>query len=84
VAHPGTAFLATNPWYDYGYPEVRARWESSYASLGGDTAWAAISVSSRGDFLAQFAPAAQGSIAWPVGLGQTRYIQAIDVLEAVS
>lgn len=81
-AHPGAALLGSNPWYDFGYPEVRDRWRQTYASLGGDSAWAALG--GRGTFLEQFAPAAQGSIAWSGGLGAVRYNDALSALEAVS
>lgn len=80
--HPGTAGAAVDPWRDYDYVEVRARWELTYGQLGGDAAWA--DIANRPAFVEQFAPAAQGSIAWPAGYGALRYAEAIDVLEVCS
>ena len=82
IAHPGTAFLAVNPWYDYGYPEVRNRWQSAYAQIGGDVAWNI--VANRGSLIEQFAPLAQGSVNWTPGLGATRYAEAVEILEIIS
>ena len=82
AAHPGTAAIATNPWYDYGFPEVKDRWQAAYYSVGADAAWA--DVAGRGPLIEVFAASAQGSVAWPAGLGAVRYQQALAALEAVS
>jgi hypothetical protein len=81
-AHQAAAVLGLDPWYDYGFPEIMARWAQSYAAVGGDTAWAVIG--DRAGICEQFAPQAQGSIAWPAGLGAQRYADALSILEAVS
>jgi hypothetical protein len=84
-AHPNTAFVAVNAWYDYGFPEMASRWRTAWQNVGGDTRWNNDpSVAGRGLMLEEFVPMAQGSIAWSPGLGQERYLQAIDVLERIS
>ena len=81
VAHPGiTREVATSPWYDYAYPEMQERWAAAFAPLA--DAWA--TPAERPALLDRFAPAAQGSIAWPAGLAQTRYAQAVALLELCS
>ena len=81
-AHEAAKVLGLDPWYDYGFPELMARWAHAYAAVGGDTAWQV--VANRPAILEQFAPQAQGSIAWPAGLGAQRYADAVSILEAVS
>lgn len=76
-AHPNTAFVAVNPWYDYGYPEVRSSWEAAFHSLGG---WSSFLNDPEG-FLSQFAPKAQGSVAWSRELAAARLNSACILLE---
>jgi hypothetical protein len=76
-AHPNTAFVASNAWYDYGYPEIRTRWESAYRSFGGWRAFLQNPVS----FLSYAAPQMQGSIEWSEELAATRLEQAYQLLE---
>lgn len=82
-AHPGTWFVAVNPWYNYGFPEVYARWRDTWVALGGAAAWSSLNDAQRGGFLAVFAPRAQGSIAWTAELGQQRYVEGADILAQI-
>lgn len=81
-AYPDTEPIAVNPWCDYGYFLIVQRWENTFSSLNGLSQWATIS--NRGAFIEQFAPQAQGSIAWPQGLGDTRYSEALQMFEQIS
>lgn len=81
--HPGADVTGPDPWYDYGFPELRSRWANVFANLNGDAnTWSA--PESRPAFVETFAPLAQGSIAWPAGLGAVRYSEALDLYERVS
>lgn len=79
IAHPNTDQLAQSPWSDYGYFIIRAPWEKAWSQLGGDSAWQTLA--DRPLFLEQFAPLAQGSIAWPSGTGYVRYQEAVALWE---
>lgn len=82
-AHPEiTPGVSTDPWYDYGYPTMHSRWASSWLSFA--MQWPNGSEDDRGWILEQFAPAAQGSIAWTPGLGLQRYHEAVAMLERLS
>lgn len=76
AAHPGTALVAQDPWYDYGYPEIRARWENTFHFIGGWTTYNTNPIS----FLQSFAPQAQGSIGWSYELASVRMADAEDIL----
>lgn len=79
IAHPNTDQLAINPYADYGYYIVRPQWETAWQQLNGDSVWPLIA--NRAAFLEQFAPLAQGSIAWPPGTGLERYSEAVALWE---
>jgi len=81
-AHPYTDQLATSGYADYGYHVVRDRWELAFVQLGGPQRWP--NVAQRGAFIEEFAPLAQGSVAWPQGLGSQRYAEAVNILEVAS
>lgn len=76
AAHPGTALVAQDPWYDYGYPEIRARWENAWHYVGGWSTFVYNPVST----LQTFAPMAQGSIGWSYELAAARLTDAVDIL----
>jgi hypothetical protein len=83
AAHPEiTAGVACDPWYDYGFPTMHDRWAGAWLSYA--MQWPQASVEDRGRMLELFAPAAQGSISWPPGLGQQRYHEAVMMLEILS
>ena len=82
AAHPDTAQLAVSPWANYAFHICAQPWTAAWTQLDGATAWA--DTAQRGAFLEAFAPLAQGSVAWPAGLGDLRYQVALNALELVS
>lgn len=83
VAHPSlTREVCTSPWYDYAYPEMHDRWKAAWERWAPD--WTGGRMSARGRIIEAFAPDAQGSIAWPNGLGASRYATALLMLEVLS
>lgn len=83
AAHPAVQReIATSPWYDYGYPEMHGRWKAAWR--GWSELWAEGEQADRAHILEQFAPEAQGSIAWSPGMGASRYATAVLMLERLS
>lgn len=77
VHQPGFA-VATNPWYDYAFPEIYANWKGQWTA---DRAARWADVAQRPAVLAEFSQAAQVSDAWPAGAGESSYAAALAMWE---
>lgn len=82
AAHPNTDQLAVNPWGNYGMNEIYQRWETTWQSQSGLLVWN--DITARAQFLVDFAPQAQGSIAWTLDMADNRYAEALAMLEIIS
>lgn len=80
-AHANTAQLAISPWADFAFYIMAAQWEQEWTPEI-EQLWT--NPATRGLALEKFAPAAQGSVAWPQGLGDMRYSEALQMLELLS
>ena len=83
AAHPHVGpEISTNPGWDYGFWEMHERWTGAWLPFS--MQWRNGSTEERGIILENFAPAAQGSIAWSSGLGIQRYMESVAMLEQLS
>lgn len=83
VAHPNTAFIAVNPWCDYGVFIMYQQWESTFQANGGTIAWNSDLIQ-RAVFLFNWAPQAQGSVPWTASEAHNNYEDALTMLELIS
>lgn len=77
-----TAYISTDPWWDYGFPEIFRRWRDRWAPY--DAKWQTADRLTRIELLMGAAPEMQGSIGWTADEAKRAYDDATAMEELLS